>query len=306
MKIKAKSIRTIDKIVKISAGLEEVILGLKVSDTSTAHLVELGFPESLPEGVSIIPAALGKYTTFNARGREEKRPDLPLETYHVTYTSTTYDWHRNPHYGSKTRSGKRIARVYIEAPSVYLSIAIINEEKYIITPLLKLSEGNSEYNIHVVNLMLECFGEFEILDKNKTPLKTKKFKKLQWDILPKGVYPWEKVASMIKSGTHRLTKDESEIIQERLKLINVYKPDFIGVGQGGFNGYFVFGFESKSTYILESAYLDNATYVFKKDWEHLSKLTKNEIINNDIEHQRVIHDKKWKQAIGIVITKAKK
>jgi hypothetical protein len=243
---------------------------------------------------------------FNARGREEKRPDLPKETYHVTYASTTYDWHRQPHYGSKTRSGKRIARVYIQAPSVFLSIAVINDEKYIITPSLRLSEGSTELNIHIANLMLECFNEFEVLDENKNPLKTSKFKKLQWHILPKGVYPWDKVASMIKSGTSRLTKEESEIILERLKLINAYKPDFIGVGHGGFNGYFVFGFENKNVYILESVFLDNATYVFKENWEHLSELTKNEIINSDIEHIRVIHDKRWKQAIGIVITKEKR
>lgn len=89
-------------------------------------------------------------------------------------------------------------------------------------------------------------------------------------------------------------------------MINAYKPDFIGVGHGGFNGYFVFGFENKNVYILESVFLDNATYVFKENWEHLSELTKNEIINNDIEHIRVIHDKRWKQAIGIVITKEKR
>jgi hypothetical protein len=306
MKIKSKSIRSIDKIIKIASELDEVILGLKTSDVPLERLIEIGFPKELPEGISIIPTALGKYTMFNARGREEKRPDLPKETYHVTYASTTYDWHRQPHYGSKTRSGKRIARVYIQAPSVFLSIAVINDEKYIITPSLRLSEGSTELNIHIANLMLECFNEFEVLDENKNPLKTSKFKKLQWHILPKGVYPWDKVASMIKSGTSRLTKEESEIILERLKLINAYKPDFIGVGHGGFNGYFVFGFENKNVYILESVFLDNATYVFKENWEHLSELTKNEIINSDIEHIRVIHDKRWKQAIGIVITKEKR
>lgn len=242
MKLKSKSVRKIDKIIKMAAGIDTIILGLPINNIDIIKLQELGFTKELPEGESILPFAVGKYTEFNARGKEILRPDLPKEIYYVSYTSTTYDWHNHPHYGIRTRSGLRTAREYIPAPSEFLSIAIVNNEKYIITNTLNLNDGNSEINIHITNLMLECFGEFEILDKEKTAIKTTKFKKLQWDILPKGVYPWSKVSELIKSSTSRLQDDEAEIIEDRLKTINVYQPDFIGSGVGGFNGYYVFGF----------------------------------------------------------------
>ncbi|HHG0423599.1 TPA: hypothetical protein ACPTCW_000161 [Yersinia enterocolitica] len=305
MKLKAKSVRKIDKIIKMAAGVDTIILGYPIKNVDIIELQKLGFTKELPEGESILPFVVGKFTEFNARGKERLRPDLPKEVYHVTYTSTTYDWHRHPHYGIKTRTGLRVAREYISAPSEFLSIAIVNNEKYIITKEINLGDGNSEINIHITNLMLECFGEFEILDKNKTIIKTTKFKKLQWDILPKGIYPWSKISELIRDSTSKLQSDESEIIQERLKTINVYQPDFIGSGIGGFNGYYVFGFTKNNVYVLESVFLDNATYVFHDNWEELSKLTKNEIINSDIPHKRIIHDKKWKRAIGIVISQAK-
>ncbi|RJT16259.1 hypothetical protein [Rahnella inusitata] len=306
MKISGKSLRSIDKLVSLAAGLKEVILGVNLSNIDKETLHKIGFTEKILEGDSILPTPVGKTTTFNARGKEIKRPDLPKETYHVTYNSTTYDWHKQPHYGTKTRTALRIAREYIPAPSIFLTLANINGQLYIISPVIFIDDKNKEYNLHVINVLLECFGEFELLDNSQKPLHTTKFRKIQWDILPRGVYPWSKVAEMILSGTANLDKDEAEIIKYRLSIMNSYQPDFIGVGHGGFNGYFVFGFENKNTYILESIYLDNATYIFHEQWEPLSKLTKNEIINSDIEHIRIIHDKKWKQAVGIAITRSKR
>lgn len=304
MKISGKSVRSTDKLVSLAAGLKEVILGVNISSINAETLQKIGFTKNIIEGDSILPTPIGKITTFNARGKEVKRPDLPKETYHVTYNSTTYDWHKQPHYGTKTRTALRVAREYIPAPSVFLTLANINGEFHIISPVIYINDKNSEYNLHVINLLLECFSEFELFDNTKTPLKTTNFRKIQWEVLPRGVYPWAKVSVMIKSGTANLDEGEAAIIKYRLAYMNTYKPDFIGVGHGGFNGYFVFGFEKKNVYILESIYLDNATYIFSDDWESLSKLTKNEIINSNLEHVRIIHDKKWKKNISINITKS--
>jgi hypothetical protein len=304
MKISGKRVRSIDKLVSLAAGLKEVILGVNISDINTETLEKLGFTKKILEGDSILPTPIGKISTFNARGKEVKRPDLPKEIYHVTFNSTTYDWHKQPHYGTKTRTAFRIAREYIPAPSVFLSIASINGQLHIISPIININDENTEYNLHVINLLLECFSEFELFDNTNKPLKTTNFRKIQWEILPSGVYPWPKVLEMIRSGTANLDKEEAEIINYRLAYMNTHKPDFIGVGHGGFNGYFVFGFEKKNIYILESVYLDNATYIFSNDWESISKLTKNEIINSDLKHARIIHDKKWKSTVSFNIIKS--
>lgn len=53
--------------------------------------------------------------------------------------------------------------------------------------------------------------------------------------------------------------------------------------------------------VLESIYLNNATYVFRDDWESLSKLSKSQIINGDVEYERVIHDSHWAENIGRIL-----
>lgn len=306
MKFKANSIRTLDRFLKCCGGQENITLGIKLDDLGPEKLVEIGFGVSPEEGLSIIPSVIGKFTSFNANGKEILRPDLPKEQYSVSYTSTTYDWHRNPHYGMRTRTAMRIAREHIPAPAIMISVAKTKNGAYITSPLLNLSEENSELNIHIINLMLECFDEIEILDTEKEPLITTKFKKMLWTVLPKGKYPWDEISKIIASNTQKTSASDSdrEVIESRLKLINVYKPDFIATGHAGFNGYFIFGFESKNIYVLESIFLDNATYIFKKDWEILSQLTKAEIINGDLEYERIVHNKVWKRAIGDRLSKA--
>ena len=46
-----------------------------------------------------------------------------------------------------------------------------------------------------------------------------------------------------------------------------------------------------------SSHLHNASQKFGEDWEVLSTLTKDEIINGDHYHQRFIHDKTWGRKI---------
>ncbi|HBQ2641404.1 TPA: hypothetical protein L7T65_005359, partial [Klebsiella pneumoniae] len=169
MKFKANSIRTLDRFLKCCGGQDNITLGVKLEDIEPAKLAEIGLGISPEEGLSIIPSVIGKFTSFNANGKEILRPDLPKEQYSVSYTSTTYDWHRNPHYGMRTRTAMRIAREHIPAPAIMFSVAKTKNGIYITSPLLNLSDENSELNIHIINLMLECFDEIEILDTAKDP-----------------------------------------------------------------------------------------------------------------------------------------
>ena len=69
------------------------------------------------------------------------------------------------------------------------------------------------------------------------------------------------------------------------------------MGRGGFSGYVVFGFPEKNIYVLESAYTGNATYIFDERWEQLSKMTKAEILNEQLQTDRIIHRVGWNRRI---------
>lgn len=82
-----------------------------------------------------------------------------------------------------------------------------------------------------------------------------------------------------------------------MKIISRKNPDFLATGRAGFSGYFVYGFKYQNVYVLESMEFDNATYVFNSEWEKISQLTKSQIINSDLPHKRIIHNKKWNLSV---------
>ena len=95
----------------------------------------------------------------------------------------------------------------------------------------------------------------------------------------------------------RLPESRKNTVQTRHKQISDHEPDFLAVGFDSFNGYVVYGFEKKNLYIFESHETNNATYVFNRDWEELSQLTKRDIIKGELCYKRIIHSPNWEDDI---------
>ncbi|HGF7185909.1 TPA: hypothetical protein AB5E10_003339 [Vibrio cholerae] len=297
MKIKGKSIKSLNRVLNAAGEVKEVKLAYKVDGRDSSIWERLGFRSTLVVGHYLIPSVLGKITSFNARGAEIVRKDLPKQGEPVTFFGSSRDWHGGIHYGIRTRTMQKYPREFVPAPSEAFYVSQIDGELYLTTSVLNLVEDDEVRNIHVCNLMLECFGEFEIYNSEKDALVGPKLKRVQWEILPRGEYPWSKSKSIIDAATSSMDKNEKEVVDYRMKTIAKFNPDFLATGQGGFSGYFVYGFEKIGVYVLESIYLDNATYVFDDDWEAFSQLTKSEIINGGLAKARIVHDRKWAVAI---------
>ncbi len=301
MKIKTKSIRSLSKILKVTAGIKNIRLAVNLDGLTTDLVEHLGFNTPPTVGDYLMPSSIGKFTNFNANGREIVRKDLPKESESIMYYGTTRDWHGGLHSSTKTRTIKKYPRDYVSAPSETLQIVEIENKYYIASSELDVENDNESRIIHVCNLMIECFSEFEIFDTKTKKIIGPTLKRLQWDILPQGQYPWQTSRPIIEAATKHLEQKDREVIEHRMKIISRRNPDFLATGRGGFSGYFVYGFKSKDKYVLESIHLDNATYVFESNWEDLSQLTKNEIINSNVTHQRIIHNRSWATSIGHAI-----
>lgn len=301
MKFSGKSIRSLTKILKISGSCRKVRFTVKIKDISTVLLIELGFDEHPNVGDYLIPSLIGKFTVFNANGDIKIRKDLPMEPESVMFYGASRDWQGGIHHGIRTRTMDKYPREYIPAPSETLEIIMIKNELYISSSEVNLDDPDETRNIHVTNIMLECFSEFEIFDVDNEEIVGPKIKRLQWDVLPPGEYPWEKSKSIISKVTENIDEKDKKVIEHRMKVISQRKPDFLATGRAGFIGYFVYGFKGKNTYVLESIHLDNATYIFNSDWEALSQLTKSQIIKSDLQHKRIIHNGKWNVELGRAI-----
>lgn len=119
---------------------------------------------------------------------------------------------------------------------------------------------------------------------------------LDWDILPKGEYPWINRNTML-NFVKKISKKNIPVIERRFEVLKRYNPDFCAVGTNSFDSYMVYGYTDKSIYIFESNQINNATYIFQSNWLELSKLTKADIIRNKLYYKRIIHDNRWDYTI---------
>ncbi|MGF1719487.1 hypothetical protein L4D20_05485 [Vibrio kyushuensis] len=302
MKFSGKSVRSLTKLIQIAGSAVKVRLAINLSNIPTDLLCQLGFDETPNVGDYLIPSVLGKFTHFNVNGEIKIRKDLPLEPESIMFYGSSRDWHGGIHSGIRTRTMKKYPRENIPAPSETFEIIEMNGESFLSTAELKLDNGDDSRSIHITNMMLECFSEFEIYDVDKGEVIGPKLKRLQWDILPPGESPWAQAMPIILKRTEHLEEKDRKVIEYRMKTISRKNPDFLATGRAGFNGYFVYGFKDQDVYVLESMELDNATYVFNSEWEKISQLTKSAIINSDLPHKRIIHNKRWNFSVGQAIS----
>lgn len=302
MKFKGKSVRSLTKLLKIAGDAEKVRLAVPLNDISEDLLMLIGFDRKPNVGDYLIPIRLGKFTDFNVNGTEIKREDLPKVSQSVMFYGASRDWHGGIHHGLRTRTTKKYPREYVAAPSEIFEIVDIEDVSFLSSSILNLNDVDESRNIHVTNLMLECFSEFDIYDIEKQEIVGPRLKHLQWDVLPSGEFPWDKAKAIISQRTEHLEEKDKKVIEYRMRVISQKEPDFLATGRAGFNGYFVYGFTNRDVYILESMEFGNATYVFNSEWEEISKLTKNQIINSDLPHQRIIHSKAWALSINRAIS----
>ncbi|MGR2662646.1 hypothetical protein ACUXVY_13735 [Chromobacterium haemolyticum] len=257
-------------------------------------LTRIGFTDPIANGMEIIPKGIGKFTTFNANGKEIIRDDLPKETVYKMIWGTTRDWHGNLHSQLQNRKFSMYPREWIEAPEESLKIITKNGEKLVISRSIQTENEDKKNIIHLANIFLEAFGGYNLINEDLTPLLPYKTKKLNWQILPPGEHPFEKITKLIDKATNELDKPGKRVAGYRISSILSHKPDFIAMGNGGFHGYMVMGFSKKNLYVLESPIFGNATYIFKGDWENLSKLTKKDIVRNSLQEYRLVHSKSWR------------
>jgi len=296
-KLSGKSIRSINRVKDLSQGAKSVLFVKRLDEISPETLRNLGFSEEPVVGDHLVPAPIGKVTFYNANGGERKRTDLPKVKRTIDGYRTWKDWHGQEHSGHQSRTIDAYPVETIPAPETELSILEIDNIGYVASPEVDLEATESLDPVHVANLMLECFQEVQLANAATEELVAPKLRQLHWQVLPPGKYPWDRARSAMRSSLARLAPKSREAIEYRMKVLSGLNPDFLAVGSGGFGGYYVYGYTDRNLYVLESVYLDNATYVFADEWEAFSKLTKAEILNEEMHHDRIIHNGRW---VGLV------
>lgn len=309
MRIKKTRILSLEQNLPGVADGKELVFSLPISEVSTQRLQRVGFTPELRTGEKVLPSILGRVSCRNAEGSIIKHRNEPMETCYRQQEWRYKQWH-----GRERREVteivdvpyKRYRRTFVPPPAVELCIVELPDgSKAIATDrAVVLDRQNPKKVLHCINLMLELFGLCDVLDKNLVPTGAIPTISLNWHVLPPGEMPWSTLEPHLRRVLNAQKKGARPVVEHRLKEINAYKPDFVAVGHGGFTGYVVFGFPELDLYVLECARYGNATYVFEGNWKELSKLTKAEILSEERQKERFIHQKNWEGRIRALFRKS--
>lgn len=298
-----KYIRSIEKYVKSIDG--NFKLGLKITSENKEQIEGIGFPVLEP-GQAMFPPIVGRFTRYNIEGKENIRRDLPKETIYISMYSTRREFRGRDQTEEVTDFVDIPRKVYKKELEPGTGFEIVLEEKDDELYLLINKTFNKEIDLELAtvgaNIIIELIGKCEIFTEAlDSYYKPNRLKRYNWIFLESNGLPWEKRKQHFKEIVESSKKSKQMVIWERLETIAEYKPDFEAIGQNGFSGYVVFGFEKKDIYVFESATLGNATYVVKGDWENVSKMSKAEIIQNNLHEWRLIHRNDWKGKVNEVL-----
>lgn len=296
MIIKQKRIRNLSKLEKIKPN-SQFRVGLIDLENRTEVLIRIGFSNELAIGESILPNIIGPATRKNADGSYLKIKNKPKEQHSRMIEWTYKQWAGRGETKEVTDSTSvsyyRYQRQIIPPTSIEFTIVNSGNSKMLVSPIFVMDDKNSNEIIAAVNVILEIFGECYIFDSDNIPMELPEVIKLNWELLPRGKFPWETQKARIESYLEKAKGKNRSVVEKRAETINQYSPDFVAVGSGGFSRYMVYGFKKLKMYILESVEVNNATYILKNDWETISQLTKAEILNNNLHKSRIIHNKNW-------------
>jgi len=306
MIINKKRIISLDFLRNIKTN--NIVLAAPLDSISKYRLGMIGFQANPNIGDTILPSAIGPVSKRNSEGEYIIHKDQKKETHYRTIEWTWQQWKGRGETEEisdfRDVPYERYPRTFIKPYAIELTIAVgRNNTHIIISPQFNIKNDKDYIEIkHTINLFLELFKECYILTEGLEQIHIPKITRLNWDILPPGEYPWEQRYKQVEPFIKKAPKGNWPVIENRLEIINNYKPDFAAIGINGFSGYIVFGFNQKGLYVFESTKTNNATYVFDKNWKDLSLLTKKEILNNELHQMRVIHRvKTWENEINNIL-----
>lgn len=256
-----------------------------------------GFKKTDQNGTTILPCGVNRYAKKNAEPYFTIDKSLPKEDYTQTVYWTRYEWagkgQLNPVTDFSYIKKQRYHRDYFQPYSVYFTLVTDGDKPYIISDAIPYITENREKLLNTVNMLLGMFGECTV-DFSEQESQAKRIL-VNWDILPKGEYPWSTVRETLGNLTKGSTKTHAELMLRNCESIYARNPDFVAYGRSGFKGYAVFDFTSRDLYILESAIPNNATYVLQNNWETISQLSKAEILSQELHKARIIHSASWQK-----------
>lgn len=244
------------------------------------------------------PPSCGVHARRNLDGWTEKRTDLPKERREIS------SWAPSWNSGSFHLISRLIEAYPLEYhPARLLTISATILENLVDAalvrfrvdqPLDRRSEGFAAGLTFNLRLLREAVGEAHVFDADLSDEEFARIQHVEWELLPPGSA--ERVLSRL-SARQTGNAERLCVASERLRVLDRLGHDGFIVGTGRFARYFGVKFGDRLV-ALENLEYGNSLYVFERDWQQLTQLSRTELIRRrDPSVHRVPHLPGWQSAI---------
>ena len=274
-----------------------------LDDRQLGQLAQLGFPEPVDSGDTVLPVPIGPVSRFNANGRWIVHRDEPKEERYVRTVSWRWkQWAGGGHTEEREefRDIYRLCypRTHVPPPSLELTYIEHGGRRLLVGPALTNEPAAHEAIAHAVNVFLEFTGECELIQDDLSQFSRIETRRVAWRLLPPGAHPWATVSAHLHSVLKRVSPNTRRVIEDRQATIMSHSPSEQYVGLGGFEDYIAYVFRKRDMVVLESIRRDNAIYVFGQEWERFAQLSKREVLLHRHQLARIVHAGDWKERLA--------
>lgn len=304
------SIKRVQNIEKYLSGFlndnDDFYIGLLFDDyLKSDKISDYSLPKSFEYEQNVLPNAKSSVTKANIKGKYIRQEPEEKETVkkHIHFIRKTdgahFEFNRDYHIYKKVLLHQYKTTLHFCKNFHDIKVVVSEKLKYD-----KTTDSNMKIK-HIMNMFCEIFSDFEIFtDKIETAIYwTRKFEQ---ELLPKGNITNSKTFDEVVEFVSKITKNDevTKAFQKRLQILQNFNPDIKGKGNKGFMGYIVFGFTDLNFVILESMYVDNATYIFDiNEYETKIVQDKQTVRNNKFAKKIINHDKNWEAKITEYLSK---
>lgn len=302
MLIQKRHIRNVIPYLEgIGEGVELRVVAV-VNDANRQKLSRIGFSDQPVNGDTILPLGVGAVSRFNAEGRWMPRRDEPKEERYIRTVRWRWtEWRgRDQEEKEDFKDIYRLCypRTFIEPPAIELTYSEVASGVFLVSPVCVNLPDSHEAIRHCINLLLEIFGECQLVQRDVSPFEVVKMKRVAWKMLPEGAHPWPRLERHLTDVLKHYSDNTKAVIFDRQRTILGHRPEEFFVGTGGFSDYIAYVFPRHSLVILECIRWGNAIYAFGQNWEAFTRLTKAEVISAGVHKARIVHTEGWKERLA--------
>lgn len=223
MFIKQKRVNNVEKYLTNLADGQSFVLGVSVDEAVLKKLPSMGWPPELQNGDTVLPSVRGPVSRFNAEGGFVLRKDLPREERYVRTVMWKWkEWHgKSTHEVEEERDIYRSCyqRDIIPPPAHELKYVVLDGTARVVSKSFVKNNATLDDIQHGINLMLELFGECELLTSELSALPDIKVRRVNWSMLPPGKYPWSRLNEHLEKVLAKRPPSDRGIVMGRAEFL---------------------------------------------------------------------------------------